>query len=68
MSTTINRMMIGFETLFPTSILQVSHLFNDDVLLYLTYIPYQYLHTPWLREQPTYMAHNDLHSMNIIIL
>ena len=26
-----------------------------------TCIPYQHLHAPWLRGQPTYMAYNDLH-------
>ena len=47
---------------------QVSHLFSDDVSLHLTCMPYQCHHTPWLREQPTHMAHNDLYSINIIIL
>ena len=31
-----------------------------NILLYVICMPYQHLHTFWLRGQPTYMAHNDL--------
>ena len=42
--------------------------FSADVSIYLTCMPYQYLNTPWLWGQPTYMAHNDLYLINVIIL
>ena len=42
--------------------------FSADVPLHLTCMPYQCLYTPWLRGQPTYMAHNDLCSIKIIVL
>ena len=57
MSTTINRLTIGFGILFPI-----------DVPLHLICMPYQCLHTHWLRGQPTYMAHNDLCLINIVVL
>ena len=42
--------------------------FNDDVPLHLTCMPYQYLHIPWLREQPTHMAYRDLCSIEAVVL
>ena len=42
--------------------------FSADVPLYLTCIPYQCLHTHWLRGQPSYMANNDLCLINVVVL
>ena len=42
--------------------------FSADVPLHLTCMPYQCLHTPWLRGQPTHMAHNDLCLINVVVL
>ena len=42
--------------------------FSADVPLHLTCMPYQCLHTLWLRGQPTHMAHNDLCLINIVVL
>ena len=39
-----------------------------DILLYLIYMPYQYLRTTWLWEQPIYMVHNDLYLIIAIVL
>ena len=41
--------------------------FSADVPLHLTCMPYQCLHTHWLRGQPTNMAHNDLCLINVVI-
>ena len=43
-------------------------MFSADVLLYLICMPYQYLHTPWLRGQPTHMAYSDLYSIEAVVL
>ena len=41
---------------------------RDNVLLHLTCMLYQCLHTLWLRGQPTHITHNDLYLTNIVVL
>ena len=45
-----------------------SVMFNTDVPLHLTCMPYQYLHTLWLRGQPTHVAYSDLCSIEAVVL
>ena len=52
---------IPSEQILTTEEAPESVTFSADVPLHLTCMPYQCLHTHWLRGQPTYMAHNDLH-------
>ena len=59
---------IPSEQILTAEIALESVTFSADVSLHLTCMPYQYLHTHWLRGQPTYMAHNDLCLINIVIL
>ena len=56
------------ELLLTAGTPQVSHLFSDDVTPYLICMPYQYLHTFWLRGQPTHMAYNDLCLIEAVVL
>ena len=59
---------IPLEQILIVEIAPESVTFSADVPLHLTCMPYQCLHTHWLRGQPTYMAHNDLCLINIVIL
>ena len=59
---------IPSEQILTAEIAPESVTFSADVPLHLTCMPYQYLHTPWLRGQPTHMAHNDLCLINIVVL
>ena len=56
------------ELLLTTKGFAFESRFGDGVLLYLTCMSYQYLHTLWLRGQLTHMTHNDLYSINVIVL
>ena len=59
---------IPSEQILIAEIAPESVTFSTDVPLHLTCMPYQCLHTHWLRRQPTYMAHNELCLINIIVL
>ena len=56
------------EQILTAEIAPESVTFSVDVALHLTCMPYQCLHTSWLREQPTHMAHNDLCLINVVVL
>ena len=59
---------IPSEQILTVEIAPESVTFSADVPLHLTCMPYQCLHTLWLRGQPTHMAHNDLCLINVVIL
>ena len=59
---------IPSEQILTVKIALESVTFSVDVPLHLTCMPYQCLHTHWLRGQQTYMAHNDLCLINVVIL
>ena len=59
---------IPSEKILTAEIAPESVTFSADAPLHLTCMPYQCLHTHWLRGQPTYMAHNDLCLINVVIL
>ena len=59
---------IPSEQILIAEIAPESITFSADVPLHLTCISYQCRHTHWLRGQPTYMAHNDLCLINVVVL
>ena len=59
---------IPLEQILTAEKVPKSVTFSADVPLHLTCMPYQCLHTPWLREQPTHMAYSDLCSIEVVIL
>ena len=59
---------IPLEQILIAEIALKSVTFSTDVPLHLICMPYQCLHTPWLRGQPTHMAYSDLCSIEAVVL
>ena len=59
---------IPSEQILTVEIASESVTFSADVSLHLTCMPFQCLHSLWLKEQLTHMAHNDICLINIVFL